>query len=144
MAKKWNLIVDVARCDNCRLCFLAVKDEYIGNDILKLAIQFKEPEMFGLARSKFAAAGVQTAICAHVGPAKAPINVGKLVHLIRATPDGCEMRSRFWLGPTVGPAWVRRLLSPKNLGRDMVVHCALEMNHLARFLPELHAQYHPN
>jgi len=32
MAKKWNLIVDVARCNNCRLCFLAVKDEYIGND----------------------------------------------------------------------------------------------------------------
>ncbi len=29
---KWNLIVDVGRCDNCRLCFLAVKDEYIGND----------------------------------------------------------------------------------------------------------------
>ncbi|MEI6669268.1 MAG: 4Fe-4S dicluster domain-containing protein [Acidobacteriota bacterium] len=32
MAKMWNLIVDVARCDNCRLCFLAVKDEYVGND----------------------------------------------------------------------------------------------------------------
>jgi Fe-S-cluster-containing dehydrogenase component len=32
MAKKWNLIVDVALCDNCRLCFLAVKDEYVGND----------------------------------------------------------------------------------------------------------------
>ncbi|MDH3619935.1 MAG: oxidoreductase [Gammaproteobacteria bacterium] len=32
MAKKWNLLVDVARCDNCRLCFLAVKDEYVGND----------------------------------------------------------------------------------------------------------------
>lgn len=32
MAKKWNMIVDVARCNNCRLCFLAVKDEYIGND----------------------------------------------------------------------------------------------------------------
>ena len=32
MAKKWNLIVDIARCDNCRLCFLAVKDEYTGND----------------------------------------------------------------------------------------------------------------
>ncbi|MCM2309794.1 MAG: hypothetical protein NDI84_00195 [Steroidobacteraceae bacterium] len=31
MARKWNLIVDVARCDNCRLCFLAVKDEYVGN-----------------------------------------------------------------------------------------------------------------
>ncbi len=32
MAENWNLIVDVARCDNCRLCFLAVKDEYVGND----------------------------------------------------------------------------------------------------------------
>ena len=32
MANKWNLIVDVALCDNCRLCFLAVKDEYVGND----------------------------------------------------------------------------------------------------------------
>jgi Fe-S-cluster-containing dehydrogenase component len=32
MAKRWNMIVDVARCDNCRACFLAVKDEHIGND----------------------------------------------------------------------------------------------------------------
>ncbi len=32
MAKQWNMIVDVARCDNCRICFLAVKDEHIGND----------------------------------------------------------------------------------------------------------------
>ena len=32
MSRKWNLIVDVARCDNCRVCFLAIKDEYIGND----------------------------------------------------------------------------------------------------------------
>ena len=32
MAKKWNMIVDVSGCDNCRNCFLAVKDEHIGND----------------------------------------------------------------------------------------------------------------
>jgi Fe-S-cluster-containing dehydrogenase component len=32
MAAKWNMIVDVERCDNCRVCFLAVKDEHIGND----------------------------------------------------------------------------------------------------------------
>jgi len=32
MTKKWNLIVDVGRCDNCRNCFLATKDEHIGND----------------------------------------------------------------------------------------------------------------
>ena len=68
-------------------------DEYIGNDILSLAIQFKEPELFGLEQSKFAAAGVQTAVCAHVGPAKGPINMGKLVHLVRENPDQAGQRS---------------------------------------------------
>ncbi len=30
--KKWNLIVDVARCNNCNNCFLANKDEHVDND----------------------------------------------------------------------------------------------------------------
>ncbi len=30
--KKWNLIVDVALCHDCNNCFLACKDEYVGND----------------------------------------------------------------------------------------------------------------
>ncbi|MDB1125303.1 4Fe-4S dicluster domain-containing protein [Vibrio algarum] len=29
--EKWNLIVDVERCENCNNCFLADKDEYCGN-----------------------------------------------------------------------------------------------------------------
>ena len=28
----WNLIIDVARCENCNNCVLANKDEYVGND----------------------------------------------------------------------------------------------------------------
>jgi Fe-S-cluster-containing dehydrogenase component len=32
MAKRWNLVVDVERCNNCRVCFIAVKDEHNGND----------------------------------------------------------------------------------------------------------------
>lgn len=31
-AKGWYLIVDVAKCDGCNNCTLAVRDEYIGND----------------------------------------------------------------------------------------------------------------
>ncbi len=30
--KKWNLIIDVAECNNCNLCTLATMDEYVGND----------------------------------------------------------------------------------------------------------------
>jgi len=30
--KKWNLVIDVAKCTNCNNCFLADKDEYVDND----------------------------------------------------------------------------------------------------------------
>lgn len=31
--KKWNLIVDVGECTNCNNCFIACKDEHVGNEI---------------------------------------------------------------------------------------------------------------
>ncbi|MBI4290954.1 MAG: oxidoreductase [Betaproteobacteria bacterium] len=30
--KKWNLIIDVAKCSNCNNCFLTNRDEHVGND----------------------------------------------------------------------------------------------------------------
>lgn len=30
--KRWHLVIDVARCENCNNCFLACKDEHCGND----------------------------------------------------------------------------------------------------------------
>ena len=30
---KWNLIIDVAECTNCKNCFIACKDEYVDNEI---------------------------------------------------------------------------------------------------------------
>jgi Fe-S-cluster-containing dehydrogenase component len=30
--KKWNLIIDVEKCDNCNNCFLACKDEFVDNE----------------------------------------------------------------------------------------------------------------
>ncbi len=32
MSTKWNMIVDVAKCENCQNCFIATKDEHVGND----------------------------------------------------------------------------------------------------------------
>jgi Fe-S-cluster-containing dehydrogenase component len=32
MTDKWNLIIDVALCENCHCCTLSVKDEHCGND----------------------------------------------------------------------------------------------------------------
>lgn len=30
--KKWHMIIDVAKCEDCNNCFLACKDEHIGNE----------------------------------------------------------------------------------------------------------------
>ena len=35
--KKWNLVIDVALCENCNNCALATKDEHVGNDFPRYA-----------------------------------------------------------------------------------------------------------
>ena len=129
-------------------------DEYVGSDIFRLSIRFHEPFDFGLAEDSFKDAGVSTAICARVGFSDRPVDTGYLIHLIRDTSQGCEMRSRFWLGeahlrvlPEKNPIdrvlrtrLLRRMLMPERLGRNLLIHCAEEMNHLASFLPTLFAQ----
>lgn len=36
--KKWNLVIDCARCHDCNDCFLADKDEFVGNDFLPYSV----------------------------------------------------------------------------------------------------------
>lgn len=130
--------------------------EYIGDSLQKIAIRFVEPGEILTHTRDFTANGVTALVCARVGVPNTPIVVGTLVHQIREVPGGSEMRSRFWLGKpefrdaaakslrnrALGSGLVRRLASPPNMARDLLVHCAMEMNHLAGFLPELHAEYH--
>jgi hypothetical protein len=130
--------------------------EYVGGESMDIVITFSDASDF-LDVSRFEEARIGTAICGTVGYQGKPVNFGLLIHLIRETDDGCEMRSRFWLGhieitglPEEGI--VNRIAGSKVVaehavslaqGRDMTVHCAMEMNHLASFLPQLYADYHP-
>jgi len=130
--------------------------EYVGGDLLDITITFREACEF-LDVSRFEAAGVGTALCGVVRAQNSPVAFGLLIHLIRETRDGCEMRSRFWLGKIelegvpgaallnklAGSRFVAKRAVPIEQGRAMVVHCAVEMNHLASFLPALYADYHP-
>jgi len=140
-------------------------DEYIGGRMEHLAIRFIDPDRMG-----FADRPGHTFVCARVSLAERPIAIGWLVHQVRPTEDGCEMRSRFFLNdaavlplPTrslpaglpsrvlttdfgrglargVVPRLVARMVS-STLGTDMIHHCAAEMNHLASFLPELFEEF---
>ncbi len=129
--------------------------EYVGDELLHITIAFSEASDY-FDVSRFQAAGVGTAICGTVSPRNVPLSGGVLIHLIRETGDGCEMRSRFWLGRIefrnlpgagilnriAGSRFVAKRTTSLAQGRDLVVHCAAEMNHLAGFLPELYADYH--
>jgi hypothetical protein len=131
--------------------------EYVGAALLNIEIAFSEASDFRDV-SRFEAAGVGTAVCGVVSYQNSPLVFGIIVHLIRETQDGCEMRSRFWLGKielkgvpaagilskVAGSRFIAKRAVPIEQGRDMVVHCAVEMNHLASFLPDLHADYHPS
>lgn len=133
-------------------------DEYIGCDYVQIAIKFQPPGDNYLDDSRFAQSNVSTAVCARVGSAGKPFNFGRIVHLIRETEHGCEMRSRFWLGDAefatfskhgvinraLGSRVIAKQVATQAMGRDLLVHCAMEMDHLANFLPDLYADYHPD
>jgi hypothetical protein len=118
--------------------------EYIGGELQKLRISFREPATYFDA-AKLASSGVSAAVCGRVGELEAPIWGGHLIHLVRDTAYGCEMRSRFWLGdvepaelaPT--PEMWRQMLTER-MAEGLVKHCHEEMSYLAGFLPELWAR----
>jgi len=117
--------------------------EYIGGELMKLRIAFREPSDY-LDTSRFAAAGVSTAVCGRVGLLDAPVWTGHLIHLVRDTDYGCEMRSRFWLGdfdPSLATIREERVaMVPDQVGAGLLKHCHEEMSYLAAFLPELYAK----
>lgn len=140
-------------------------DEYIGGTLQPLAIRFVDPVRMGIADLPGA-----THICARVSFSTMPVAFGWLVHQVRPTDDGAEMRSRFFLndprmldlpasalptslasralGNPLGRALAKPALPvaaarmmPSSLPTDMIYHCAAEMNHLASFLPDLYEEF---
>lgn len=128
-------------------------DEFIGSQMTQLTIGFVEPETFGL--NKVLVDKLGTAICATVALRPQRLENGKLVHMVKNTPEGCIMRSRFHLGQfrsqlqIVGPMLtilidrpsIRRRLVSDEIGLALLRHCFEEMHHLAGLLPSLHASF---
>jgi len=129
--------------------------EYIGSTRMDLTIRFVPPASVGFDEQLLSEKG-EVAICARGGVGGLPFETGWLIHHVRPVPGGSEMRSRFWLaGDNIelrghsGAAG--KLLSRTaaflnrdgpRVARDILVHCAQEMNHLAALLPELYANFY--
>ena len=119
--------------------------EYLAGPpvIYKLKINFRDPAEI-LDVSLFAGAGVSTAVHARIGMIDAPGFAGKMVHFVRDTPYGCEMRSRFWLGlfqenDIPNSVQSRKEIFPDEFGARLCQHCHEEMSILGTILPDLYA-----
>lgn len=140
-------------------------DEYVGGTLQRLAIRFFDPTRLGFDKP----GPGSTVICARVGLSQYPVAMGWLIHQVRPTEHGSEMRSRFFLndsqlldlpahsvpgrgaslltskasrrlGDSVLPHVINKVMGT-GVGYDMTFHCAAEMNHLASFLPDLHREF---
>lgn len=129
----------------------SVVDEYIGPTLLRGAIQFRDPAELGFTDPRLAEEDEATLVCARVGPADAPVDLGWLAHRVQRVEGGSLLDSRFWLGgrliaPRSRGGWLAARLArlATRLGeaeaRAILVHCAQEMQHLGSFLPALHAE----
>ncbi len=130
----------------------SIVDEYIGSDLVRGAIRFVPPTTLGFTDKSLEDDSRANIVCARIGLGDAPIDIGYLAHHVRAVPGGSEMRSRFWMGGRhvagrnliggMAASVARRVLSvTESDARALMVHCAQEMPHLAKFLPELVGEF---
>jgi hypothetical protein len=127
--------------------------EYIGGELMKLRIQFAWPqEILGYDPTD----ENTVAICARVGELESSLNIAEMCHVVRNTPSGAELRSRFWLGVIVdreAAGWQNFLLSllannpisrqfavSEAGGIDLHKHCMEEMRYLADLLPVIYKE----
>jgi hypothetical protein len=133
--------------------------EYIGPHRLDIDIIFVDPSELGFATGRFAAAGIAGHACGEVYLQNPRLHIGTMVHLIRETDDGFELRSRYWLAHKVklsvlghgldldrvaGVLGIKKLLSGPGLAYEQLVHDQIEFTHLARILPAVYAEFGPS
>jgi 2,4-diacetylphloroglucinol hydrolase len=128
-------------------------NEYIGQDPLDIEITFVDLAKWGMDTTRFAAAGIHGQASGNVLMKGSHVRLATMLHIIRDTPDGFELRSRYWVGdksePGQPPAQGIPQLTTVNgfsgerQAYEQLVHDQTEFNHLATFLPKIYKEFGP-
>lgn len=131
-------------------------DEYMGPDLIKIAIAFLDPKDLGFDTARFDEAGIVGHACARVSLRTAHLEAATMVHLARQTKDGFELRSRYWFGhdPRVSvlgrsipldsvasKVGMQRRMGAGRLAYEQLLHDQIEFTHLSTFLSDIHAEF---
>jgi hypothetical protein len=130
--------------------------EIIGSECMDIKIKFVDPAELGMDTSRFAEAGIMAHACGHVSLQWPPLRVATMVHLVRNTAEGFELRSRYWMADQVslqlgglsvaldGPARLigaKRKLAGARLGYEQLLHDQTEFTHLSSFLADIYNEF---
>jgi len=131
-------------------------DEYIGPDLVQIAIRFVDPAELGFDTGRFEGAGIVGHACARVALRRLNLEAATMVHLARRTADGFELRSRYWIGHNVSLTAGGRSLSldsvasrlrikPRMAGLrvayEQLLHDQIEFTHLSTILAGLYGEF---
>lgn len=131
-------------------------DEYIGADLVEIAISFIDPADLGFDTTRFAEAGIVGHACARVSLRRPRLEAVTMVHLARRTADGIEQRSRYWIGhnprlraldraieldTAATRLGIKRRLAGERVAYEQLLHDQIEFTHLSTFLPAIHAAF---
>lgn len=120
----------------------------MGEPPVPIAIKFRSPEYYGMDGGKLGTEDLSFIVCANVEiltPEGMPNVPVFMLHTARDTEDGCELRSRFWLGCHVIDGVGTCLLPPgmkfpEELTIQLLSHNFNEYTNLAAILPSVYAE----
>lgn len=115
--------------------------EDVGMGNQHIFIGFRNPADIGFDKEKLADFD-GTIVCS--GSEKAPTI---MVHFIRPTATGCELRTRFWMGYNIVDGKPHKMFPPGvpfplEPVKALLTHNIKEFTNLAAILPEVYAEFH--
>lgn len=110
--------------------------EYLGPHRAELVIEFVDPADMGLDAGRFPEAGYRAHACGL-------IDRGYMLHLVRDTDDGFELRSRYIFdrGPVPAEDDFAARGKALDFAYELLVHDQVEFTHLSTFLADIHADF---
>jgi hypothetical protein len=129
-------------------------DEYIGPECLPISIEFIEPSTLGMDTARFAEAGIVGHACARVRLRRPNLSACTMLHLMRRTEQGFELRSRYFLAhhtdlklfgktlslePMASKIGIKRHIAGARVAYEQLLHDQIEFTHLSTFLADLYA-----
>jgi len=116
----------------------------VGGQTRETIMEGRDPSDYFSDLARLRASGVTAVICNRGRLSTVPAWTTRIIHVCRDLDWGCEMRSRFWLGPMapvndVPLASVLEKQLPDGAAAGLLKHTLEEYTYLASFLPEYYA-----